>query len=1362
MNGMGFFNPFGTSSSGGGGGGPVDAYTKAQTDRLLSVKQNIKEGYGLSQENYTPEEKEKLTGIENGANNYILPNASAQTLGGIKIGEGLQIDGNGVLSTVDGPQYELPIASNETLGGIKVGEGLEINENGILSTVENPQYELPIASDKVLGGIKVGEGLQIDNEGVLSAYNYEEGEGIDITATESTIDMITNVTWEQGSISNGVENYSATRIRTHEYISIDDIDYSDTGKIYLKAKTVNNIELDWAIEGYDLNKQCIYDGSWINYSDSDNGLTSTWKYVRFVLKKPNSENFTPEELGEAFIVRFHGLENKIISVAPATNQTLGGVKEGSGVTIGLDGTISAAIPNNARLEIQKNGSTIGSFSADASTDQIINITIPDALPSNTKYGSSLDLSINSSTFVITAILKDQNGDTLGTTQTIDLPLESVVVNGAYDDTTKKVILTLQNGSTVEFSVADLVAGLQSEITSESPLDADLVDDSTSTNKFVTAADKTAWNAKSDFSGSYNDLTDKPTIPAAQVNADWSAQSGVAAILNKPTIPTVDQIYSASSTNAQSGTAVASAISGKQDEITSSAKLPADLVDDTNSTHKFVSASEKSTWNGKQEALSQSQLAAVNSGITAAKLTADEAALAEVINAGAKNKLKNVATSTTIGEVVYTVNADGSVTVYTNGTVTETRSLSIATTVNNVQVDINDVISGIPPTGDFSIGYGIGTSGNNFVIDSNNPTRIITVSGVLRYCSLNARAGVNIPQADAVTFYPMICTKAEWDISQAYIPYAKTNRELTVAEDEDRAALIGQVDGETKNRFLYDKAVGTTETIHGRTFTIQPDGGVKVETTGTVDADADFYLLGVWSNTSVLFDTGSRTWIPVCSCTTKSDNISLRIYNRSTGSTVASRTTTSNDNAGLPFDFDLTCAFIKIGANQTIPTGGIIVYPMICSAVDYAISPVFVPYADTNPVLTQEVNWNVNQGVKNLIKLNPNTYTSGNVVVKLNDDGTISVSLSSGSTANTIFSRAVMAITNLRDMDLILNGCPSGGNYSSGYALYISDDGVTKEKDEGNGVLVPKNTTVTTSYLALIVRSGTAISGTLTFKPMIRPASITDATFQPYALPNPVLTPALIEQVDAGAKNMLKNINSAGSQTIRTLTFTTDSQGCVTISSGTASDGNADLHINSNAEANLVVGQTYILTGCPSGGSLSGYRLNISSKGSDIGEGLEFTYDGSPIDVYIRVSSGYQLANAVTFKPMICTLTDYAISQAFVPYRPSWQEMYEMIQARSLNAIFGLGVSIPSNSDLNNYRTGGIFYVVNNAVASTISNIPVDGSGFKLIVRILTSPTYCRQEFYKSTQPNTLYVRYYTGSWSSWYKFEGTEVIPASQ
>ncbi|WP_029046254.1 hypothetical protein [Cupriavidus sp. amp6] len=40
------------------------------------------------------------------------------------------------------------------------------------------------------------------------------------------------------------------------------------------------------------------------------------------------------------------------------------------------------------------------------------------------------------------------------------------------------------------------------------------------------------------SGSYDDLVDKPAIPAAQVNADWNATSGIARILNKPSLAAV--------------------------------------------------------------------------------------------------------------------------------------------------------------------------------------------------------------------------------------------------------------------------------------------------------------------------------------------------------------------------------------------------------------------------------------------------------------------------------------------------------------------------------------------------------------------------------------------------------------------------------------------------------------------------------------------------------------------------------------------------------------------------------------------------------------------------------------------------------
>ena len=39
------------------------------------------------------------------------------------------------------------------------------------------------------------------------------------------------------------------------------------------------------------------------------------------------------------------------------------------------------------------------------------------------------------------------------------------------------------------------------------------------------------------SGSYDDLLNKPTIPDAQVNSDWNAESGISQILNKPQMTT---------------------------------------------------------------------------------------------------------------------------------------------------------------------------------------------------------------------------------------------------------------------------------------------------------------------------------------------------------------------------------------------------------------------------------------------------------------------------------------------------------------------------------------------------------------------------------------------------------------------------------------------------------------------------------------------------------------------------------------------------------------------------------------------------------------------------------------------------------
>lgn len=106
---------------------------------------------------------------------------------------------------------------------------------------------------------------------------------------------------------------------------------------------------------------------------------------------------------------------------------------------------------------------------------------------------SLSLSINSSNYQITLSGTKVDGTSFTVSDVIDLPLETMVVNGSYNDSTKKIELTLKNGNTVDFSVSDLVAGLQSEITSSNKLSADLISDG-NTNKVVTATEKSTWNS----------------------------------------------------------------------------------------------------------------------------------------------------------------------------------------------------------------------------------------------------------------------------------------------------------------------------------------------------------------------------------------------------------------------------------------------------------------------------------------------------------------------------------------------------------------------------------------------------------------------------------------------------------------------------------------------------------------------------------------------------------------------------------------------------------------------------------------------------------------------------------------------------
>lgn len=101
-------------------------------------------------------------------------------------------------------------------------------------------------------------------------------------------------------------------------------------------------------------------------------------------------------------------------------------------------------------------------------------------------------------------------------------------------------------------------------------DYDLLDNKPSINSVTLTGNQTTSDLGL-FSGDYDDLTNKPTIPAAQVNSDWNASSGVAEILNKPTLATV-------------------ATSGSYNDLTDKPTIPDLSVQDVSSTFTITKIS----------------------------------------------------------------------------------------------------------------------------------------------------------------------------------------------------------------------------------------------------------------------------------------------------------------------------------------------------------------------------------------------------------------------------------------------------------------------------------------------------------------------------------------------------------------------------------------------------------------------------------------------------------------------------------------------------------------------------------------------------------------------------------------------------
>ena len=192
--------------------------------------------------------------------------------------------------------------------------------------------------------------------------------------------------------------------------------------------------------------------------------------------------------------------------------------------------------------------------------------------------------------------------------------------------------------------------------------------------------------------------------------------------------------------------------------------------------------------GSKQAISASDTATVAIGkleqrveTNETNISKDTAALVELVDSGAKNLLNTY--SINDGErygITYTINADGSIST-TAGTTTQNSNLTVNLTL---------------PAGTYYL-CGCPDGGTSEEPYNYNATVLITAGGILcRVYNSTMVSSFTLTETTevtwrfrvysgksiaATTFYPMICTKAAWDISHEYVPYRPS-------EDEQNAQI----------------------------------------------------------------------------------------------------------------------------------------------------------------------------------------------------------------------------------------------------------------------------------------------------------------------------------------------------------------------------------------------------------------------------------------------------------------------------------------------------------------------------------------------------------------------------------------------
>lgn len=287
-------------------------------------------------------------------------------------------------------------------------------------------------------------------------------------------------------------------------------------------------------------------------------------------------------------------------------------------------------------------------------------------------------------------------------------------------------------------------------------------------------------------------------------------------------------------------------------------------------------------------------------------------------------------------------------------------------------------------------------------------------------------------------------------------------------------------GNGKNKLEHN---ARSQTISGITFTVNSDGTVTADGTATAQCQL-----------ACSFPTGLDGDYKFCGCPAGGGAGIYDVYawDRVTNARFKKWDGTTNSSSDMG-EMQLQEIQIPSGHNGTINLriyngvvlDNIVFKPMIVDAD--VTDNTFEPYENICPISGAE-SVTVKRTGKNLIDTAQARITSGAAFGSLtvNTDGSLTVT-KTGTGGAIWFGVTAEGFT--FSEDVILTGCPSGG---SGTTYSLQTGGGATLYDYGAGVTIPANTAVNING---VIRAG--YTGTVTFYPMIRPASISDSTYEPY-------------------------------------------------------------------------------------------------------------------------------------------------------------------------------------------------------------------------------------------------------------------------